>query len=121
MIMSANLFERLGGEKGINQIARDLMDAHLNNPVISRRYVNTDIPAATKGAAEFFITGTGGPSVYKGKDMVGTHRGMNISNDEFMAVLDDVLVALDKNLIGQREKEEVLFTFFSMKNDVVGQ
>ena len=46
---------------------------------------------------------------------------MNISNDEFMAVLDDVLVALDKNQIGQREKEEVLFTFFSMKNDVVGQ
>jgi hemoglobin len=119
--MSATLFERLGGEKGINKIARDLMDAHLNNPVISRRYVNTDVPAATKGAAEFFITGTGGPSVYKGKDMVGTHRGMNISNDEFMAVLDDVLVALNKNQIGQREKEEVLFTFFSMKNDVVGQ
>ncbi len=119
--MSATLFERLGGEQGISQIAKDLMDAHLNNPVISRRYVNTDVPAAIKGAAEFFITGTGGPNVYKGKDMVGTHRGMNISNDEFTAVLDDVLVALDKNKIGQREKEEVLFTFFSMKSDVVGQ
>ena len=119
--MSATLFERLGGEAGVTRLASDLLDAHLKNPVISQRYVDTDVATAEKGAAEFFITGTGGPNVYKGKDMVGTHRGMNISNDEFVAVLDDVIVALDKNAIGQREKEEVLYIFFSMKNDVVGQ
>ena len=119
--MTQSLFERLGGEAGITQLASDLVDIHLANPEISPRYVDSDVAAVKKGAAEFFITGTGGPAVYKGKDMVGTHRGMNISNDEFMAVLDDVLQALDKNNVGQREKEEVLFTFFSMKNDVVGQ
>lgn len=119
--MSTTLFERLGGEAGITQLASDLLDTHLQNPVIRQRYVDTDIATAKKGAAEFFITGTGGPSVYKGKDMIATHRGMNISNDEFVAVLDDVLVALDKNGVGQREKEEVLFVFFSMKNEIVGQ
>lgn len=119
--MSATLFERLGGEAGITQLASDLLDTHLKNPVIARRYVDSDIPKAKQGAAEFFTTGTGGPNVYTGKDMVGTHRGMNISNDEFVAVLDDVLIALEKNGVGQREKEEVLFVFFSMKNEVVGQ
>jgi len=44
---------------------------------------------------------------------------MNISAQEFMAVLDDALIALEKNNIGQREKEEVLFVLYSMRNDVV--
>ena len=39
------------------------------------------------------------------------HQNMNISDNEYMAAVDDVMAALDKNGIGQREKEEVLFTF----------
>ncbi len=119
--MTQSLFERLGAEAGIKQIASDLVDIHLKNPVINHRYIDSDVDAVKNGAATFFITGTGGPNVYQGKDMVGTHRGMNISNDEFMAVLDDVVKALGKNGIGQREKEEVLFIFFSMKSEVVAQ
>jgi len=119
--LATSLFERLGGEAGITQIASDLVDIHVENPAIKHRYIDSDVAAVKKGAAEFFITGTGGPSVYTGKDMTGTHRGMNISNDEFMAVLDDVIAALSKNDIGQREQEEVLFIFFNLKGEVVGQ
>jgi hemoglobin len=119
--MTESLFDRLGGEDGIRQLASDLVDIHLQNPAIKKRYVNTDVEKAKNGAATFFITGTGGPAVYQGKDMVGTHRGMNISNDEFMAVMDDVMKALEMNNIGQREREEVIYTFMSLKNDVVGQ
>ena len=60
---------------------------------------------------EFFISGSGGPDVYKGKDMRTAHQNMNISDNEYMAAVDDVMAALDKNGIGQREKEEVLFIF----------
>jgi len=119
--MTETLFERLGGEAGIRQSASDLVDIHLANPAINHRYMDSDAEKVKNGAATFFITGTGGPACYEGKDMVGTHRGMNISNDEFMAVLDDVIEALKKNDIGQREQEEVLYTFFSMKGEVVGQ
>jgi len=119
--MTQSLFERLGGEDGIRQLASDLVDLHMANPAISHRYLDTDADEAKNGAATFFITGTGGPNVYKGKDMVATHRGMNISNDEFMAVMDDVMKALEMNKLGQREREEVVFTFMSMKNEVVAQ
>ena len=44
---------------------------------------------------------------------------MNIDGDEFLAVLDDALEALEKNNIGQREKEEVLFVLYSMKPEIV--
>jgi hemoglobin len=44
---------------------------------------------------------------------------MNISALEFMAVLDDALLALTKNKVGQREQEEVLFILHSMRADIV--
>jgi hemoglobin len=118
--MSASLYERLGGTEGCNQIASDLVDTHLANPTISPRYANSDPVKLKNGAATFFIAGTGGPNVYEGKNMLDTHRGMNISGDEFLAVLDDALIALEKNNVGQREKEEVLFVLYSMKPEIVG-
>ena len=119
--MSDSLYERLGGTDGITRIAHDVIDNHAGNPRISRRFADSNLDTLKQTAAEFFITGTGGPSVYKGKDMIGTHKGMNIDNDEFVAVLDDAVAAMEKNNVGQREKEEVLFILYSLKSQIIHQ
>lgn len=119
--MTGTLYERLGGTEGITRIANDVVDNHVANALISTRFQNTDIAVLKNAAATFFITGTGGPEVYKGNDMVAAHANMNISLAEFTAVLDDALAALGKNNIGQREQEEVLFVLYSMKPMIVGQ
>jgi hemoglobin len=67
----------------------------------------------------FMIAGTGGPNVYKGKDMLVTHKGMNISATEFMAVLDDFLAAFAKNKVAQREQEEALYVLYNMRSQIV--
>ncbi len=117
--MSGSLYERLGGIEGVTQIANDLVDTHLSNPAIAPRFINSNPDNLKKGAAAFFISATGGPQLYEGKDMFETHRGMNISEHEFLATLDDVLKTLQKNSIGQREQEEALFALYSMKPDIV--
>lgn len=117
--MSTSLYERLGGTAGIESIAKDLVANHLANPRVSARYTS-EPEVIANGAATFFIQGTGGPAVYEGDDMPTVHKAMNISTDEFLAVLDDAMGALDKNNIGQREKEEVLFVLYSMKDDIIG-
>lgn len=117
--MSSSLYERLGGSDKITQISIDIVDLHLENTTVANRFVNSDIDKLKKTVAEFFITGTGGPNLYKGADMRAVHRGMNISAIEFVAVLDDALEAMQKNGVGQREQEEVLFILYSMRNDVI--
>ena len=117
--MTTSLYERLGETPGIESIAKDLVANHLKNPKVSSRYTS-DAKDIANGAATFFIQGTGGPAVYKGDDMPTVHRAMNISSEEFLAVLDDAMAALDSNNIGQREKEEVLMVLYSMKDDIVG-
>jgi len=113
------LYERLGASDGIRAIANDLVDLHLKNPRIAPRYASSDVAGVKHAAATFFIAGSGGPSVYEGKDMLSAHRTMNIDEAEFIAVLDDAMQALDMNGIGQREKEEVLYILYGMKNDIV--
>jgi hemoglobin len=117
--MEASLYERLGGAEGITRIVSDEVDFHAANPRIAPRFADIDLDALKASATAFVVTGTGGPECYEGKDMVAAHKGMNIDADEFLAVLDDALEALQKNNVGQREQEEVLYVLYSMKNDVV--
>lgn len=117
--MEKSLYERLGATQGITALAGDVVDNHMSNKVISNRFAKSDVSRLKNLAATFFISATGGPDVYKGKDMLAAHKGMNISAAEFMAVLDDSLSALQKNKIGQREQEEVLYALYSMRSQIV--
>jgi len=117
--MSASLYERLGGAEGIFRIASDTVDLHLKNPLIGPRFQRADPKTVKQTVADFFITGSGGPQVYKGKDMVTAHRGMNISDNEFMAAVDDVMAALTASKAGDQEKAEVLYIFYSLRPQVV--
>lgn len=118
--MAESLYERLGGTEGIGRIASDALDNHLANPRIKSRYEHLEnLEAVRTGAANFFISATGGPDVYKGRNMLETHKGMNIDEAEFIAVVDDILDSLDKNNIAQREQEEVLFALYSMRREII--
>jgi hemoglobin len=113
------LYARLGGHDAIFNIARDIYDNHANNPTIKARFVDSDAQQVAAIVGELMCAGFGGPETYTGKDMVTAHRGMNISEAEFIAVCDDVMDALDKHSVGQREKDEILGILYSMKADVV--
>jgi hemoglobin len=117
--MAETLYERLGGEEGISAIVRDTLDLHLKNPLINARYQDKDREKLHRLSVEFFSMGTGGPAKYTGRDMRETHKGMNISEQEFIAVIDDILGALDKNKIPPETKTEVLGILYSMKGEIV--
>jgi hemoglobin len=117
--MSSSLYERLGGSDRIRAIMSDTVDLHLRNPLISPRFQNADVGKLKQLAFEFFCMGSGGPQKYTGRDMRTTHAGMNISEQEFLAVIDDIVAAMDKNAVGQQEKNEVIAILYSLKGDVI--
>ena len=44
---------------------------------------------------------------------------MNISEAEYVAVMDDILAALNDNGVGQREQEEFLMIAYSVRGDIL--
>ena len=117
---TTTLYERLGRREGITRITADLMKNHLANPMVKTRFQNNeDLERVERRAVEFFCAGTGGPETYTGQDMVTTHKGMNISEQEFMSVIDDAMDALQKNAIDDATRNEVLAVLWSMRKEVV--
>ena len=115
----STLYERLGGEENIRKIATTLFDAHADNKTISARDVDRERDNVSQLVFEFLCSATGGPQASPGRDLLPTHRGMSISEEEFMAVLDDILIALQTNGIGQREQEELLLANYNLRRDIV--
>ncbi len=114
-----SLYERLGGADVVASIANDIVDIHMANPVLNPRFKNSNPDELKILVRDFFAMGTGGPNNYKGKDMLSAHSGMNINETEMISTIDDVMVALDKNGVGQEEKNEVLAILYSLKNDIL--
>ena len=116
----ASLYERLGRFEGISRIVNDLVDAHLANPVVAPRFLAAkDLDRVRRLAIEFFCAGTGGPQPYTGRDLLVTHKGMNISEQEYMAVMDDILGTLEKHDIDPGTRGEVTAILYSLKGQVL--
>jgi hemoglobin len=120
LIMTDTLFSRLGGTEGVTRIASNLVDNHLANPLIAARFAGSDVARLKQMAADFFSLGSGGPQVYTGRDMLSVHKHMNISDNEYMASIDDLMKALTDSGVGDREKSDVLYIFYQLRPDVVG-
>jgi hemoglobin len=124
--MSKTLFERLGGSDGIAAIVDDTLETHMNNPAISARFLPYKerpeyLTKIKQHTVDFFSEGSGGPVKYAGRDMVTTHKGMNISPEEYMHVVDDIFIALDKNAIDDVTKKDVLSILWSLKGIIIAQ
>jgi truncated hemoglobin YjbI len=62
---------------------------------------------------------TGGPCQYSGLDMKKSHRRMGVTTGEFNALVEDLVKALDKFKVPDKEKNELLGALGGMKADIV--
>jgi hemoglobin len=117
--IATSLYERLGGRDGITRITRTLIENHMANPLVNARYAASDMDKVERRVIEFFCAGAGGPETYTGRDMLATHKGMNVSEQEFVAVVDDAMSALDAHGIDASTRSEVLAILWSLKGQVI--
>ena len=115
-----SLYERIGGEPKARAIVSDIWDNHSKNPIVKDRFANSDPHYVKARVFEIFAAATGATDVeYGGKDMKSAHMGMNISEMEFNAVVDDVLAACASNGLDQSEQNEILSILWSVRKDIV--
>ena len=117
------LFERLGGRDGIHALVERVLDNHFANPTVCTRFEHAEMTRdeMVEGGFEFFCTGLSGIPTYTGRSIPDAHAGMNISDAEFNAVLDDILAAMTSLEIGELEQAEALRILYGMRAEVVGR
>ena len=119
-----SLYERLGGTPGISAIVDDIVALHMENPAIRARfrpYLDTPekLEQTKRHTCAFLEAGSGGQAKYTGRSMGEAHRGMNVSEAEYLAALDDILAALHKQGIDEQTQKDVLAIAYSLKEQIL--
>jgi hemoglobin len=117
--MTESLYQRLGGADGIAAIVEDALDRHAVNPLLAPRFKGKDLPRLKQLGTQFVCMGSGGPQRYEGRDMRTAHTGMNVSEQELMAAIDDFVAALQAHGAGASEINEVVSIMYSLKTEVL--
>jgi hemoglobin len=115
-----SLYDRLGGKDGITGVVDEFVNTAATDEKIKHFFTNTDAKALKEKLVDQICEATGGPCKYTGKDMRTVHTGMKITEDDFNALVGDLVKALDKFKVPEKEKTELLTALAAMKGDIVG-
>jgi hemoglobin len=116
-----SLYDRLGGQGAIRAVVDDFIGNVAGDARINKRFAGADVPRLKAKLVEQICEATGGPCKYTGASMVDAHRGMNISDAEFTALVEDLVKSLDRFKVPAQEKTELLTALGGMKPQIVGR
>lgn len=115
-----SLYQRVGGSAAIRAVVDDAVANISADTRINRRFVNAAAPQLTQHLVDLLCVRTGGPCTYTGRDMAAAHDGMYIRDDEFDALVEDLVKSIDKFRVPPRERAELLAILGQMRNAIVG-
>ena len=116
-----SLFNRLGGQGAIEAVVDQFVANNDADEVISHRWKATDVAGLKEHLVELICEATGGPCIYYGSSMEVAHNDLKITENEFNRVAANLISALDKFKVPEKEKGELLNIVGSLKGKIVGQ
>lgn len=121
-----SLYTRLGGINAITAVVDQFLANVVADDRINGAFAATVAdPYRTQllrlNLIDQICAGSGGPCSYKGKTMLEAHQGMNITEADFNALVEDLVAALDSFSVPTTEKNDLLAILGPMQSDIVGQ
>ena len=107
------LYDRLGGVYNIATVVDDLIDRimvdlRLNaNPRVDEAHHRVSAAGFKYFVTEMLCEAAGGPQRYSGRPMGDSHRHLMITDEEWLAFMDDLQQTLDKFEVPQPEQNEI--------------
>jgi truncated hemoglobin YjbI len=121
--LPTNLYTRVGGRDVMAGITEDFVAWSLADKRLGRFF-----PDVHEGAGlnelkarivDFLCVITGGPCVYKGRDMKTAHKGLGINDLDWQVAIDLFTAALVKNHVPAQAQADFLRIIEDMKGDIV--
>jgi hemoglobin len=120
-----SLYVRLGGVYNIAVVADDLIervmaDPRLNaNPLVDEAHHRVSAAGFKFLVTEMVCWAAGGPQTYSGRTMADSHQHLKITEDEWVAFMDDLHKTLDRFAVPAAEQRELVAIVQSTKGDIV--
>lgn len=117
-----SLYQRLGGYDSIAAVSDEFIVKLATGKRLKRFVVGLSNDSKKKlrqHLVDFLCNLTGGPCVYNGRDMKTVHTGLGIDEDDWKEGVDALVATLEKFKVPEKEKNEVIAAFGSLKKDIV--
>ena len=118
-VKGKSLYDRLGGKAAITAVVDEFVARVAADARINKFFASTAIPNLKMHLVNQICEASGGPCKYTGRTMKEAHRSMGVSTADFNALVEDLVGALDKFKVGEKEKKELLSVLGPMKADIV--
>jgi hemoglobin len=115
------LYRALGGDAGITRVV-DAALAEIHGDLrINFFFEKTDMADLRRLLIEQICAATGGPCTYSGRSMEEAHSGLNLTDADFDAFVDDLVRAMNSQKVPAELQKELLALLGPMRPEVVGQ
>jgi hemoglobin len=114
-------YDGLGGKDGVQQIVASLMVLVKNDVRISDTFRDSDMQQIARHLREQLCQLSGGPCIYKGKEMADIHEGLHISSAQFNALAEDLQLAMEQHNVPPRIQNKLIAKLAPMHGDIVGK
>ena len=117
-----SLYERVGGYDVIAAMIDDLLQRVTTDPQIGvywKGHSNDSMKRDRQLLVDFLCESTGGPVIYRGRDMKTSHEGLGITESDWNIFIQHTVAMLDKFELPSREKEDCLAAVLVLKEDTV--
>ena len=115
------LFRALGGEAGITRVV-DAALAEIHGDLrINIFFEKTDMADLRRLLIEQICAATGGPCTYSGRSMEEAHSGLNLTDADFDAFVEDLVHAMNSTKVPADLQKKLLALLGPMRPEVVGQ
>ena len=117
-----SLYQRLGGYDAIAAATDELLSRLLSDPQLGGYWKGASLDnqrTARQPIVDFMTEAAGGPAYYTGRDMRLSHAGMHISESDWEVFMEHSRGTLAHFDVPERETQDVLDFFSSLKGDIV--
>jgi len=117
-----SLYQRLGGYDAIAAATDELLSRLLADPQLGGYWKGASLDnqrTARQRIVDFMTEAAGGPAYYTGRDMRLSHAGMQISESDWEVFMEHSRGTLAHFAVPERETQDVLDFFSSLKGDIV--
>lgn len=113
------LFETFGGREGLTKIMDDVMPRWLQNPRTRPFFEGSDQERIKLQLVEQFCVIMKGPCEYSGRTMAEAHRGMNVDEGAFYALVEELQRSLNAMDVPFAAQNRLIAALAPMHRDII--
>lgn len=114
----SDLYQQLGERSGIANVVEDLLYRIVDDERINFQFKGMDVAQFHRNLTDQLCELSGGPCTYSGREMRELHADMNITNTQFNALAENLILAMEKNRIPTAAQNQLIKRLLPVYPDV---